>query len=624
MQYEVQQTYSFNPNRSVSLDDVAMDNALRAVVRNEMGISRLHEMQAQVMSYLTRASAFRTLGDVILCSPTGSGKTLAYALPIVQDIKKRKVNVLRAIVVVPTRDLALQVYSVFKVLADASDIHVSVISGAASIAEETDKVLNCNVLIATPGRLVDHVEHNAFDLQFVRYLVLDESDRLLEGPFQSWIDVVVPLLGKTKGSSLNNYYDQSTYTRSNYGLLAFAINADIVAQNSTSSKVSSEECVRKILVSATQTKNPTRVVKLGLRKTVFFSPSYQSNDSTDVAPKRYDYAIPTSLKEMGWVVQHIQDKPMALLKAIGWSKSNVSVEEGLQDFCPSFAGIKLVFTNSVESAHRLCRLLEVYSHLNEIQGDVLEMTGELSPERRERVLDAVRVDKGKLYEKNRSLIIVCSDVLARGMDMLNVGTVVLYDTPAHVSTYVHRVGRTARAGQSGIAITLLLPKQAAYCRRMMMQADRLNAKVRVQNVSLIGEESSAVFESLSGSLNLLKRIIRRENLGLIDKNETVPHHLLHELQAHMKENAESGVVNNSEGKEQDMAYSGNYRASHFETSKNLKNRGRAVPDEGWTESIADGTGHFEEEDYPSDIEGDGYQEDCLEDLLYAQIARNYL
>lgn len=603
MQYEISRTQYFDANASIPLEKACISAKIGHVLRTRMSIIRLFDMQSKVLDFVIHMANCCAIGDVILCAPTGSGKTLAYALPIVDHILGGDLKKLIAIVVVPTRDLALQVFNVFKILTESLGLKVSVISGAAPILSETEEVLNCQILIATPGRLIDHIErHQDLSLLHVRFLVLDESDRLLEGPYQRWIDIVVPLLGRPRKLEKDDKGNDILW-RPTYGLLEFAMNPHIMTLNSTSTGVSSEECVRKILVSATQTKNPMRVVKLGLRKAVFFAP--KRHDSKENSNEQAEYTVPPTLTEKGWVVRHIQDKPMALLKILGWSKAVVPHEvQGEDEISLPAGGAKLVFTNSVESAHRLCRLLEVYAHISGLPVNVLEMSGDLSSQRRRQVLDAVREGKGTSVAENQSPIVVCSDVLARGMDMLNVDAVVNYDVPAHISTYVHRVGRTARAGRLGVAVTLMLQKQAHHFKAMVREAERGGRKVKVENINLYAEDRSRIFQTLSHALTLLRRIVRREKLGLLSTDEALPNHALYEMYIHMQKDSADHESEFDEGITDERDGSLMQSASNED---NLISRKRK----------------FDDGDNEDDEQAELATGDVFNDLLYAQIAKNF-
>lgn len=625
MQYEADKsrTVQFRTEGSVNLEDVSLSPELTQILRAKMGISVLFPMQEKVLSHLLDASAKRLVGDVILCAPTGSGKTLAYALPVVQSLVGRKLPRLRAIVVVPTRDLAIQVSRVFTALTQHLGISVTVISGAGSIAAETGSLKKAEILIATPGRLVDHIENDdGLDLQSVRYLVLDESDRLLQDAYQGWIDSVIPVLGNDRDLERDTP-QPSRKTNPTTGILALAIQPEVSARSFTRSTQTSQECVRKILVSATQTRNPKRLVRLGLRQPTFFEPVSELKDSVQLSN---GYSVPSTLIEKGWIIRHIQDKPIALLKVLGWvgAQRSHGLGDPEADCVLPVGGAKLIFTKSIEAAHRLCRLLEIFAHLLGVFGDVFEMSGDLSPARRHQVLETVRLSTTSAGgsgtpENARFLIVVCSDVLARGMDIFNVDAVINYDVPVHIRTYLHRAGRTARAGRLGTVVTLLLAKQAHHFREMVRQAERGHHKVQAKNLSLLSEDRKFLFARLSHALTLLRRIVTREKLGLLSADESLPNYALHELCTRIRE-AEEAEENepNSEDEWDEERVHGEPEGI---TGRSPKKRKVESKESTSLNAIAiEGT----EDDNPENDSEMLDNKDDFRDLLQAQIARNML
>ncbi|KVH91320.1 DNA/RNA helicase, DEAD/DEAH box type, N-terminal [Cynara cardunculus var. scolymus] len=176
------------------------------------GIVSLFPVQVAVWQETVGPGSFER--DLCVNSPTGSGKTLAYALPIVQSLSNRAVKCLRALVVLPTRDLALQVRDVFATIAPAVGLSVGLAVGQSSIADEISMLIErpkleagicydpehhstelqsaIDILVATPGRLMDHINNTkGFTLEHLRFLVVDETDRLLRESYQSWLPTVL-------------------------------------------------------------------------------------------------------------------------------------------------------------------------------------------------------------------------------------------------------------------------------------------------------------------------------------------------------------------------------------------------------------------------------------------------
>lgn len=615
---------TFERDSRVDFNTSGVDLRLIEVLKSDMGINYFFHMQSQVISHLSKATSRGQTGDVILCSPTGSGKTLAYALPIVQNLLGRTIPKLRAVVVVPTRDLATQVAGVFRALTKRFDRSVTVAVGNSSITAEARLISKSEILVATPGRLVDHIKNGeSLILNHVRYLVLDESDRLLEDSYQDWINILVPALGAFNNDNLSPQNSSATNQVPISGLLALAIQPEISAKSSSTSSGTSQEQVWKILVSATQTKNPMRLYGLDLRHPTFFEPKaavavHEKNEEKDKNAPNSQYQVPSSMNERGLIVSDIQEKPLGLLNLLGWIQASDAVDgkKKLVQEIYNESGVKLVFTNSIDSSHRLCRLLELCACMLGKRGHVLEMTGELSAKRRKHVLELVgqatnNQRKEKWQKEGRFLLIVCSDVLARGMDIFDVDAVINYDAPIHINTYLHRAGRTARAGRSGTVYTLLIAKQVRHFRSMVYEADRGEKKVVTKDMKLALSEDNVMFRMLSYGLKSLRRVLMRENLGLLTRDEELPAYTLHELCQPEKDGAPSVLLDEyNETRTIDSAgpvdpYGTKRQRTGYEDADKGADVGRVS---------SDGLRTSEEE-----VEGDN-----LSGLLYSQVCRNWL
>lgn len=354
-----------------------------------------------------------TLHDLCFSAPTGSGKTLAYALPIVNALYKRQEKgCLRCVVVLPTRGLALQVYSVIQPLGRALGLESVAICGTVPVSEEAEILmhengLGCDIAIFTPGRLVSHIESThgfANKLENAAFLVIDEADRLLRQRYNDWIS---KMLGRN--------------TKAAHRLVKF-------------------------VVSATLTRDPSKLEALQLQAPRFVTFVQEDNK----------YKLPSTLKESKVVVAD-SDKPAALctllLKNLGGC---------------------IVFVSSVEAASTLVRLLHTVEKKANVSlggdcrhddGDprILEYSAAMTPKEREHTLTE--------FKEKRCRILVCSDAITRGIDIPGVDTVLNYDTPVYAKTYVHRAGRTARAGKKGSVITILKKEDVRHFKDMLRKAD---------------------------------------------------------------------------------------------------------------------------------------------------------
>ncbi|CAL9102767.1 unnamed protein product [Musa textilis] len=419
----------------------SLDPRLKEALQ-KMGLQSLFPVQVAVWQETIGPGTFER--DICVNSPTGSGKTLAYALPIVQMLAHRKIRCLRALVVLPTRDLALQVKEVFSAIAPAVGLRVGLAVGQSSIADEISELIerpklgSCSpfdpedvymelqtavdILVATPGRLMDHINMTkGFSLEHLCYLVVDETDRLLREAYQSWLPNVIQLTQSN---------DQTGHARSIHvipGSLTTIRRCGV--EKGIKGKVYPR--LVKMILSATLTQDPSKISQLDLHHPLLLT----SGDKRYKLPRRLE-----SFK----LVCRSKLKPLylvALLQTLGAEKS-------------------IVFTSSVESTHRLSTLLKFFG----------ELPFKISEYSR-RQCQPVRSKKLKAFREGKTQVLIATDAMTRGMDVEGIRNVINYDMPAFVKTYIHRAGRTARAGQSGRCFTLLRKDEVKRFNKLLEKAD---------------------------------------------------------------------------------------------------------------------------------------------------------
>ncbi|XP_010524536.1 PREDICTED: DEAD-box ATP-dependent RNA helicase 1 isoform X2 [Tarenaya hassleriana] len=360
-------------------------------------------------------------------------------------LASRPVRCLRALVVLPTRDLALQVKDVFNAIAPAVGLSVGSAVGQSSIATEISQLIKkpkleagicydfedssqslesaVDILVATPGRLMDHI-HNTkgFTLEHLRYLVVDETDRLLREAYQSWLPAVL----KLTQSSDENPFPTSAASPSSFGYLR-TFHRQSIARGF---KGKPFPRLVKIVLSATLTQDPSKLIQLDLHHPLFLT----TGESRYKLPEKlecYKLICETELKPVYLV---------ALLKT--W--------EG--EKC-------IIFTSSVETTRRLCKLLNFFGD-SKIKAK--EYSGGLN--------QSVRSKELKAFRKGDIQVLVASDAFTRGMDVEGVKNVINYDMPPFAKTFIHRAGRTARAGQSGRCFTLLDKREVSRFKKILKKA----------------------------------------------------------------------------------------------------------------------------------------------------------
>ena len=510
--------------KTPSAKELGLDGRLLAALKR-MGVRRCFPVQAAVIPVVLAAHAGRCAADVCVCAPTGSGKTLAYALPVVQALLPRVVTRLRALVLLPTRGLAAQVHAIFSALVSGTPLRVGLAAAHEGISFERERAglvthtaaisgsraapgSAVDILVATPGRLVEHLQctGGGFTLQHLQWLVVDEADRLISHNYQGWLERVLDSAHSEPSSSVAMPHSQGgaiadffapgadahfTY-RPRLGSAASHARAPPLAAHSQ------EPPLLKLLFSATLTRSAAKLAPLRLCRPRYFC----------VPGARY--ATPATLREWMITCADANEKPkllVALLRRVlsraeaaettedvsgahkeaeegvadgdepaqdeagAWPQDALEAEESLLapdgtdaeglDGGPSLAGADkvIVFTSSLESTHRLTRLLQLMLRM-----EVGEFSSAVPPRERTALL--------KTFASKRLRVLVASDAMARGMDVDGVDVVVNYDPPANIKGYVHRVGRTARAGRSGTSYTLLRTAEVHHFKRSMAKASK--------------------------------------------------------------------------------------------------------------------------------------------------------
>ena len=302
--------------------------------------------------------------DVIGGSATGSGKTLAFASSIIEKLEKNK-NV-QALILTPTRELAEQVANAVEKFSKHKKINVLSIYGGVSIETQIRRLKNTDVVVGTPGRILDHLSRRTLDLSEVRFLVLDEVDRMFDMGFQIDVEKILSQCPEQRQTML------------------------------FSATISSE-------MDHLATKHTKKPIEVSVESHV---------DASKL--KQIYYDVPDGLKFSLFV--HLLKNEKAKLVMV---------------FCGTRRNVDFVTDN-----------------LNNLGIKAKAIHGGLNQSKRNSVLSEFNSEKGVN-------VLVCTDVAARGLDIREVSHVYNYDLPKASDDYIHRIGRTARAGKDGIAINVL-------------------------------------------------------------------------------------------------------------------------------------------------------------------------
>ncbi|XBW35420.1 hypothetical protein QEN19_000986 [Hanseniaspora menglaensis] len=334
-------------------------------------------------------------GDVLINSFTGSGKTLAYLIPILEVLMSRRLSKLRCVIVLPTTILIQQVYTTIIKLIKNSDLVVATSKpNSTSLKEEIEKFKNLklDILISTPGRLVDHLNSGSISFQDLKFLVMDESDKLLNQSYQDWVNIVMKSIEQIN--------------------------------------------VTKFVVSATLTKNTEKLELLKLnpiRTNLFLLKDEEENDGNEDDDKDHKkdgiYQLPNGLQEYSIKLKFKDSlyKPMFLAKLLNFIQTSSNISKKI-----------LVFVNSNQSSLRLTPLLEkIVSQYNNNTSVYSINSNNTNMQNKQALENFNANDSGK------STVLVTTDVMSRGID-LQITDVINYNLPISSQQYVHRIGRTAR------------------------------------------------------------------------------------------------------------------------------------------------------------------------------------
>ena len=447
---------------------LSLDSNISTIL-HQHNINKLFAMQSHVIPILCQNNVSH---DICVCSPTGTGKTLTYVIPIIHKLSKYISTRLRCIVILPTRDLAQQVHSVFNWFTKSYNIHIALCIGQHSFVDEQYQLINqltnqiqIDVMICTPGRLIEHIQHTKyFNLSYLNILVLDEVDRLLT---QNYNDFIYKVIQKTNirshDSDRNDKHIPNQHLFSNNRL-----HLDIHQHHPPT--------VQKLLFSATLTTNPQKLTALQLNAPLFYTET------------KYNKIYKVNVQLAEYVIQcTMSNKLMKLILLLQQLQSQQI----------------LIFTKSLDATHRLCRTLELYGIPN-----IAEYTSNIQSSH-------ISNTNSILYKFNHKTIniLVCSDVMARGIDFhTTIDCVIQYDVPIYARTYIHRVGRTARAGITGTAYTLCTNTEYNRFIQLLQQIENSN----IQPYTILDIETVPIKEQVQQVLIGLHYVVQQENTNKID------------------------------------------------------------------------------------------------------------
>jgi len=305
--------------------------------------------------------------DIIGIAQTGTGKTHSFAIPMVQRLAQGKG---KGLVLAPTRELAIQIDEAFMKIAHQFKMHTACLIGGVPMGVQVQALRrDPGVLIATPGRLIDHVWRGTLLMDDVIMLVLDEADRMLDMGFAQQIDQIFEFLS-------------------------------------------------------------------GDRQTMLFSAT-MPKEILQIAAKHMKLPVRVEIAPSGTTVESVTQEVFIVRKEAKMKLLNKLLEQ--------YRGAILLFVRTKHGARRIARAIRNMKY------HAAEMHSDRNLSQRRAALEGFKSGKYK--------VLVATDVAARGIDVVGIELVINYDLPQDVKDYVHRIGRTARAGRRGHAISFAMPDQ---------------------------------------------------------------------------------------------------------------------------------------------------------------------
>ena len=308
--------------------------------------------------------------DVVGQAQTGSGKTAAFSIPIIERLDA-SAGPVQALVLCPTRELAVQVHAEFTRLAARHDLRAVAVYGGDSVARQTQELRRgAHVVVATPGRLRDHMQRGSLSLDRVRIAVLDEADRMLD--------------------------------------MGFAPDVERILRQCPQHR-------QTLLFSATMPDWVRRLASRHMRDAI----SVDINTRPEIPAGVQQYYLQTSWADKTDALTRILDQPDVTMA--------------------------LIFVETKRTADVLeAQLQRRGYHVGLLHGDLTQRD-------RDRAM--------RQFRDSHTRYLIATNVAARGLDVDDISHVINYDVPVTPDEYVHRVGRTARAGRSGVAVTLITPSE---------------------------------------------------------------------------------------------------------------------------------------------------------------------
>lgn len=415
---------------------------------NILNYKKPSEVQNKVISNLLEKN------NILVKAKTGTGKSAAFAIPICNEINQLE-NKLKALIIVPTRELALQVKEEIEQIGRIKSVKCSVILGKEPLKNQILELKQgINVVVATPGRMINHISRGSIDLSNIEYFIIDEVDKMFTKGFENDINTIMKNIPNS--------------------------------------------CCKS-----------------------FFSATI-NNDLKVICDKHMETYKYIEINQEDILKNKIQEKYIKIEK----TKSKYEVLKLIfYKFKPNKT---IVFTNTKKQAELL------YENMKKEGFLVEQIHGDISQERRFYIIDA--------FKKSKFNILISSDILSRGIHVDDISLVINYDIPDDSEIYVHRIGRTGRAGKSGLAISLVLDNED---KEFLNIQNYINRDIDRINISY-DENDQKDYEKIVKNLNQKIKLVQVEKEDEF-KGEVVKIHINIGKKKKIRIGDIVGALNNIEG-----------------------------------------------------------------------------
>lgn len=404
------------PGRGSVLGNPGDERLFSDLPLSKRTLEGLEEGGYRVMTDIQRMSIPHALAgrDILGAAKTGSGKTIAFLVPLLECLYRKEWSPddgLGALVITPTRELALQIFDVLRKIGGKHSFSAGLVIGGKDVESEQERIHRMNILVGTPGRVLQHFDQTALlNTNSLQMLVLDEADRCLDAGFQTTLAAILEHLPTEERQTL--------------------------------------------LFSATQTKSVKDLARLSLKEPEFVSASSSEESRTPVQLQQ-NYVVVSLARKLDLLFSFLRTHSQK--KVIVFFSTCKQVRFVFESFCKLKPGLPLMaLTGKMKQMKRLA----IFTRFSE--------------------------------KKNGALF--CTDIAARGLDFPNVDWVVQADCPDDVSSYIHRVGRTARYRSSGRGLLFLCPSERLFATTLEEgQIPIAELRVNPQMLSFSSRASMAEF-----------------------------------------------------------------------------------------------------------------------------------